>query len=154
MRRPLPPLDWGPLAPGTSPIRFSSRILSEPHANDEISRKLFSGVYEHELLHVWDYVDIVSQWITSKLRNDQLISRYLIKAEPYQYGRPTDNPTLVRQEFLRFIGDRVVETIFNLYAEEANRRQRQRDAPAEYRAFADKVQTLPSARTIPSSRRR
>jgi len=105
----------------------------EPHANDDISRKIFSRVYEH----VWDYVDIVTQWITPKLRTDQLISRYLIRAEPYQYGRPTDNPTLVRQEFLRFIGDRLEETIFNIYAEEANRRQRQRDAPAEYKAVAD-----------------
>src|SRR4029453_8580560 len=61
---------------------------------------------------------------------------------------------LVRQEFLRFIGDRVGGAIFNLYAEGANRRQRQRDAPAENRGFAGKVQTLPSARTIPSSRRR
>jgi hypothetical protein len=158
----------GPAAPaGPGQFRFTGGEVSlqltlsiyllntvEPHANDEISRKIFSRVYEHELLHVWDYVDIVSQWITPKLRNDPLISRYLIRAEPYQYGRPTDNPTLVQQEFVRFIGDRVEETIFNIYAEEANRRQRQRDAPAEYRVVAEEVQTLQSSRTIPSSRRR
>jgi hypothetical protein len=122
-----------------------------PRADDEISRKIFSRVYEHELLHVWDNVDIVSQWITPKLRNDQLIARHLIRAEPYQYGRPTDNPTLVRQEFLRYIGDRVEEAIFNIYAGEANRREQKRDAPTEYKTLADKVQELQSSRTIPSS---
>ena len=53
-----------------------------PQSNDDLSRRLFAIIMEHELLHVLDEIDIVSRWMAPEAYKDDKVLRYLSNAEP------------------------------------------------------------------------
>jgi hypothetical protein len=53
-----------------------------PQPNDDLSRRLFAIIMEHELLHVLDEIDIVSKWMPMNLYRDNMVLKYLSNTEP------------------------------------------------------------------------
>jgi hypothetical protein len=53
-----------------------------PQPNDDLSRRLFAIIMEHELLHVLDEIEIVSKWMPTNLYRDNMVLKYLSNAEP------------------------------------------------------------------------
>ncbi len=115
----------------------------QPDPQDDLSVKIFAVLYEHELLHVLDATDIVHNWLPPQLNREPTVVRYLLQAQPYTYGTPRQSAAQLN--FQQFIGNTIQTAIFNVWATESNRRQQQRDAPAQYRIVQDKVNTLRAA---------
>jgi hypothetical protein len=109
---------------------------------DDLSVQIFARLYEHELLHVVDHVDLINNWLASHLNSDSDVARYLVRGEPYVYGTPSMVAAQVEREFQAFIDNTIQVAIFNVWAREANRRQALRDAPAQYKIVQDKVDDL------------
>ncbi|HET7208953.1 MAG TPA: hypothetical protein VFI95_20420 [Terriglobales bacterium] len=110
--------------------------------DDDLSVQIFARIYEHELLHVVDEVDIVNSWLVPRLNSDPTVARYLVRGEPYTYGTPSMVVTQVEREFQAFIDNTIQVAIFNVWATESNRREALRDAPAQYKIVQDKVDEL------------
>lgn len=106
--------------------------------DDEKSRKIYNLFYEHELLHVMDEVDIVQQWLPQQAKQDPTVAKYFVQAEPYTYGLQSQTAEQARADFLQF----VTRPIFNLWAGESNRREKIRDAQAEYDKISDQYYKL------------
>lgn len=110
--------------------------------NDDLSVQIFARLYEHELLHVFDDVDLVNNWLIPHLNTDPDVARFLVRGEPYTYGTPAMVATQTDSDFQTFIGNTIQVDIFNIWATESNRREALRDAPAEYKKVQDKVDDL------------
>lgn len=110
--------------------------------DDDLSVQIFARIYEHELLHVADHLDLVNNWLPSHLNPDPDVARYLVRSEPYIYGTPSMVAAQVDREFQTFVGNTIQVAIFNVWGREANRRQALRDAPAQYKIVQDKVDDL------------
>lgn len=110
--------------------------------NDDLSVQIFARLYEHELLHVFDDVDLVNNWLIPHLNIDPDVARFLVRGEPYTYGTPAMVATQTDSDFQTFIGNTIQVDIFNIWARESNRREALRDAPAEYKKVQDKVDDL------------
>lgn len=109
---------------------------------DDLSVQIFARLYEHELLHVVDHVDLINNWLAPHLNPDPDVARYLVRGEPYVYGTPSMVAAQVEREFQTFIGNTIQVAIFNVWAREANRRESLRDAPAQYKIVQDQVDDL------------
>jgi hypothetical protein len=118
--------------------------INEPKPSDPISVQIFATVYEHELLHVLDDIDIVNNWLPPRLNPEQTtISRYLVQAQPFTYGTQGQTIDQIEREFRNYIQERVQSTIRNdIWAPETNRRGSARDAPGEYRIVQERIDTL------------
>jgi hypothetical protein len=116
----------------------------QPDLKDQISVEIFSVVYSHELLHVLDETDILKNWLNQKLRADQTISRYLVQAQPYVYGKQAQPIDQVLREFHNHIQNTIETAAFNVWATESNRRKEQRDSPEEYKIVQERVNDLRS----------
>lgn len=114
----------------------------EYDSDDDLSVQIFARIYEHELLHVVDHVDLVNNWLTPHLNTDPDVAKYLVRGEPYVYGTPAMLAAQVERDFQTFIGNTIQVAIFNVWAREANRREALRDAPAQYKIVQDKVDDL------------
>jgi hypothetical protein len=110
--------------------------------DDDLSVQIFARLYEHELLHVVDDVDLVNNWLAPHLNSDPDVARYLVRGEPYVYGTPSMVAAQVEREFQTFIGNTIQVAIFNVWARESNRRESLRDAPAQYKIVQDQVDEL------------
>ena len=110
--------------------------------DDDLSVQIFARLYEHELLHVVDEVELVNNWLIPHLNSDPDVARYLVRGEPYVYGTPSMVATQIDSDFQTFIGNTIQVAIFNVWATESNRREKLRDAPAEYKKVQDKVDDL------------
>jgi hypothetical protein len=106
---------------------------------DAKSVKIFKILYEHELLHVLDETDIMTNWLPQNVVKDSTIDKYFVKREPAQFGLATQSVAEARTEFLSYIGQ---QFILSLWAEETNRRGALRDAPNEYRKVADAIYAI------------
>ena len=94
-----------------------------PHPGDRISNRIFAIIVEHELLHVLDEIDLVSQWMPAQARQDEKVKKYLTNAEP------------VDDSMFRFwFQGRGLENWLRdgLWAPEHNARAAVRDSPGEY----------------------
>jgi hypothetical protein len=109
---------------------------------DDLSVQIFARLYEHELLHVVDTLDIVNNWLTPRLNTEPTIARYLVQAQPYTYGTAAMLSAQLERDFLPFITNTIQVAAFNLWATESNRREALRDAPAQYKIVQDKVGDL------------
>jgi hypothetical protein len=109
---------------------------------DDLSVQIFACLYEHELLHVLDALDIANNWLTPRLNTEPTVARYLVQGQPYVYGTPSMVLAQLEKEFQTFIGNTIQVAIFNLWATESNRREHLRDAPAQYQIVQDKVDEL------------
>jgi len=103
------------------------------------SLKIFAILYEHELLHVLDETDIINNWLLKRAMVESDVVKYFVRAEPFTYGLQSQSIAEARKEFLdKYIG----QTIFNLWATEANRRTSIRDAPGEYKKVNDQIEKI------------
>jgi hypothetical protein len=109
---------------------------------DDLSVQIFARIYEHELLHVVDNLDIVNNWLAPHLNSDPDVARYLVRGEPSVYGTPSMVAAQVDRDFQAFIGNTIQVAIFNVWARESNRRESVRDAPAQYKIVQDQVDDL------------
>jgi hypothetical protein len=114
----------------------------EPDPKDDVSVQIFAVLYEHELLHVLDETEIINRWLIPSLNSEPTILRYLIQAQPYNYGTPGQGQSAAQLDFQKYFGSRMETAIFNVWATETNRRKSLRDSAAEYRKVQEKVDEL------------
>jgi hypothetical protein len=110
--------------------------------NDDLSVQIFACIYEHELLHVLDDVDLINNWLPPRLNPEPTLARYLVRGDTYLYGTPSMGASQIEQEFRTFITNTIQVAIFNLWATKRNRRKQLRDSPANYQIVSDKVNDL------------
>ena len=104
-----------------------------PQPNDPESVQIFAIIMSHELLHVADEIDIVTNWLPSRLYADRFVQRHLSNAQPIDDG--------MYQRW--FVGSEFQNWVHNsLWAPEHNRRGNRRDAPAEYRQLNNAIDQL------------
>jgi hypothetical protein len=115
---------------------------AEIDPNDDLSVQIFACVYEHELLHVVDALDIVNNWLPPRLNMEPDVARYLGQGQPYVYGTSTMRASQLEKEFRTSTTNPLQASIFNLWATESNRRESLRDTPAQYKIVSDKVNAL------------
>lgn len=115
---------------------------NQPSSQDQLSVDIFAAVYSHELLHVLDEIDILRNWLPSKLLVEPIIANYLVQAKPYVYGNQSQPIALVEQEFRTFIQNRMTNDAHNAWAAETTRRKDIRDAPSQYKIVQDQVDAL------------
>ena len=118
--------------------------LNKPNLDDDLSVKIFAEVYSHELLHVLDEIDIVTNWLLPRVNQEPTISNYLTQAKPYVYGNQSQTLMQIETEFRTYIANTIQTEVHNVWAVEANRRQGIRDAPAEYKKVQDRIDALRS----------
>jgi hypothetical protein len=97
VRFPDPARQWKQVRPGSGPpfwqfqggdvsldVVISVYVLEgdRPRPNDPVSSRIFAIIFEHELLHVLDDVDIVSRWMPPRASQDEKVKKYLTNAEP------------------------------------------------------------------------
>ena len=93
-----------------------------PTAGEALSGHLFATIFEHELLHVVDEIDIVRNFLPGRLIRDGKVRQYLVDAQPID--DVTFRNWFLTTGFSNWLkGD---------WVDEHNRRQAIRDAPAEY----------------------
>jgi len=104
-----------------------------PHPNDNLSRRLFAIIMEHELLHVVDEIDIVSRWMAAEAYKDEKVLKYLSNAAS------VDNAMF--QSWFRGTGfsDWLRD---GLWAPEHNRRGSIRDAAHQYAALQRQIDDI------------
>ncbi|MDI1242238.1 MAG: hypothetical protein PSX80_09995 [bacterium] len=121
---------------------------NKPSPGDEVSDRIFSVIYSHELLHVVDNLDMLNNWLPPRLKQIRVIDEYLIRRKPYLYGRAVDSLDGLTREFPEFVRNKIETEAHNLWAVEANQRQAIRDAPQEYGKVQGQINDLRSSRTI------
>jgi hypothetical protein len=124
------------------PLEIYLLKTAEIDPNDDLSVQIFACLYEHELLHVLDALDIANNWLPIRLNAEPTVARYLMQGQPYVYGTASMLIAPLEQEFRTFITNTIQVAIFNLWATESNRRESLRDAPAQYKIVQDKVDAL------------
>jgi hypothetical protein len=118
----------------------------DPNLDDDLSVKIFAAIYGHELLHVLDETDVVTNWLPPKALAEPFIDKTLGKQEPFVYGTPSQTIDQVEREFRTRIVTMTQDYIRNgLWAPEVNRREAIRDAPTEYKKVQDVVDRLRAA---------
>jgi len=104
-----------------------------PQPNDDLSRRIFAIIMEHELLHVLDEIEIVRTWMPTKLPADNMVLKYLTNAEP------VDNAMF--QSW--FKGSGFSDWLKGgFWAPEHVRRGSLRDSPAQRAALEDQINDL------------
>jgi hypothetical protein len=118
----------------------------DPNLDDDLSVQIFATIYGHELLHVLDETDVVTNWLPPRVRAEPFIDNTLAKQQPFTFGLPSQTADQVEQEFRRKIVEMTNNYVRNgLWAPEVNRREGLRDAPTEYKKVQDRVDALRAA---------
>ena len=104
-----------------------------PQTNDDLSRQLFAIIMEHELLHVFDEIDIVSRWIPAEACRDDKVLKYLTNAEPVDDAM--FRSWFRGRGFSNWLKD-------GLWVPEHNRRKSIRDAPHEYATLQSRIDDI------------
>ena len=94
-----------------------------PQTNDALSRQLFAIIMGHELLHVLDEIDIVSNFMPSNVNSDDKVRKYLTDAEPVDDSM--FRSWFMSDGFRNWLKD-------GLWAPEHNRRGGNRDSSTQY----------------------
>jgi hypothetical protein len=104
-----------------------------PQANDDLTRKIFSIIMEHELLHVLDEIEIVSRWMAPEAYKDDKVLKYLSNAEPV-------DDSMFKYWFQ---GSHFTDWLSNeLWAPEHNRRKHIRDDAHALATYRNEIQDL------------
>lgn len=104
-----------------------------PRTDDPTSSRIFAIIFEHELLHVLDDVDIVGRWMPPKASQDEKVLKYLTNAAP------------VDDSMFRFwfqgpgLGNWLRD---GLWAPERNARKEGRDSRAQYGILQRQIEDL------------
>jgi hypothetical protein len=110
--------------------------------NNHLSEQIFALVYEHELLHVVDALDIVNNWLPPRLNMEPDVVRYLVQGQPCVYGTSSMRSSQLEKEFRTSTTNPLQATIFALWEAESDRRASLRDTPAQYKIISDEVNAL------------
>jgi hypothetical protein len=94
--------------------------------------KLFELILSHELMHVQDDIDIVSQYLPQELPKDPLVKKYLIDQTPV-------DDSMYRNFFCT---DKLQQNLREIWAGERNVRGGQRDSGALYERYKLNVAKL------------
>ena len=94
--------------------------------------KLFELILSHELMHVQDDIDIVSQYLPQELPRDPLVKKYLIDHAPV-------DDSMYRNFFCT---DKLQQNLREIWAGERNLRGHQRDSGALYEQYKLKIAKL------------
>jgi hypothetical protein len=104
-----------------------------PQPDDDLTRQIFAIIFEHELLHVLDEIDIVTRWMAAEACKDDKVLKYLTNAQPV-------DDAMFRSWFR---GDGFSNWLRDgLWAPEHNRRKDIRDAAHEYAALQTRIDDL------------
>lgn len=125
-------------------LTLSVYILNtfKPIPGNVITDKLFSAIYGHELLHVLDNIDILTNWLLPKLKSQPTVSSYLIQSKTVNFGRSRDPIAQVENNFHSYIYKKLQTEIRNLFLTENNRRGARRDSPREYQHVQKEIDAL------------
>jgi hypothetical protein len=126
-------------------VTLGLHILSmdRPDPADPLSVEIFSEIYSHELLHVADEVDVLTNWLPGRLRGESWIDRYLVQRQTFTYGRASRPIASVDEDFWRYIARQTTSAVRDsLWAPETSRRGAARDTPSEYRKVQERVDVL------------
>jgi hypothetical protein len=124
------------------------RRINQPGL-DPTSVEIFSEVYSHELLHVFDETRALTNWLQPRVTNLPLVKRHLVGAKPYTHGSLSQPASNVEKKFHTHIQSRIQSEIEGYWATEHNRRGALRDAPAEYDVVQKRIDALRSRHVIP-----
>lgn len=94
--------------------------------------KAFALILSHELMHVQDDIDIVSQYLPQELQGDPLVKKYLIDQVPV-------DDAMYRNYFCT---DMIQKNFQQTWAAERNLRGGKRDSGALYLRYIQKLATL------------
>jgi hypothetical protein len=92
---------------------------------------LLDVIMEHEFLHVADEIEVLRTDVPARLRQDSIVSQYLIQK------RPVDN--IMFESW--FKTSKFKEYVEPVWAEEHNRRGRRRDSGMEYARYINSIST-------------
>jgi hypothetical protein len=92
---------------------------------------LLDLIMEHEFLHVADEIEVLRTDVPTRLREDSIVSQYLIQKKPVDNGMFEN----------WFKTSKFKEYIEPVYAEEHNRRGRRRDSGMEYARYINSIST-------------
>jgi len=109
-----------------------------PLDKDRLSRKLFAVLWEHELLHVLDDIEIMRDWLPAQVREDEWTRKYLVDAQ--ELPDPTFDHYIRKGNLTAWFRD-------GPWLTERNRRAGLRDSPAHYAALSDAINTIRSEMT-------
>jgi hypothetical protein len=94
--------------------------------------KLFELILSHELLHVKDDIDIVSQYLPQELPRDEYVKKYLLEQ------KVVDNAMYCNW----FLADRFEKYVRDIWVLERNRRGAARDSGALYEQYKQAIVKL------------
>jgi hypothetical protein len=92
---------------------------------------LLDLIMEHEFMHVADEIEVLRTDVPARLRDDTIVSQYLIQK------KPVDNAMFENW----FKTTKFQEYVEPVYAEEHNRRGRKRDSGMEYANYINAIST-------------
>lgn len=113
-------------------VTITVHVLEDdrPLDKDRLSQKLFAVIWEHELLHVLDDIEIVRDWLPGEVRADEWTRKYLVEA------REMPDPTF--DHYIRK-GNLTVWFRDGPWLTERNRRAGIRDSAANYAHLSDEI---------------
>lgn len=106
-----------------------------PLDKDRLSQKLFAVIWEHELLHVLDDIEIIRDWLPRQVREDEWSRKYLVDAQ--ELPDSTFDHYIRKDNLTSWFRD-------GPWLTERNRRAGIRDSPAHYAHLSDEINTIRS----------
>lgn len=106
-----------------------------PIDKNKLSEKLFAVIWEHELLHVLDDIEIMRKWLPEKAREDEWLKKYMTEAR--ELDESSFDHYVRKDNLTPWLRD-------GLWTAERNRRAEIRDAPARYAELNEAIANIRS----------
>jgi len=106
-----------------------------PIEKNKLSEKLFAVIWEHELLHVLDDIEIMRKWLPEKAREDEWLKKYMTEAR--ELDESSFDHYIRKDNLTPWLRD-------GLWTAERNRRAEIRDAPARYAELNEAIANIRS----------
>lgn len=106
-----------------------------PVDKNKLSEKLFAVIWEHELLHVLDDIEIIRKWLPDKVREDEWVKKYMTEAR--ELDESAFDHYIRKDKLTPWLRD-------GLWTAERNSRAAIRDAPARYAELNEAISTIRS----------
>ena len=104
-----------------------------PLDKDGLSQKLFAVIWEHELEHVLDDIEIIRDWLPGQVRQDEWTRRYLVDGQ--ELPDPTFDHYIRKNNLTSWFRD-------GPWLGERNRRADIRDSAANYAHVSDAINEI------------
>jgi len=118
-------------------VTIAVHVLDDdrPLDKDRLSQKLFAVIWEHELLHVLDDIEIVRNWLPKQVLDDEWTRKYLVDAQ--ELPDPTFDHYIRKDKLTPWFRD-------GPWLAERNRRAGIRDSAANYAHVSDEINAIRS----------